>query len=166
MPACSFMRCLFVLLSSHLQTVQRFLVQVLMGKRHLFTVMEKTQEVFLWSTVKLGREGRCPDHPVIHIIPCCWGTWLTSLCLSACMRACMYVTCCLHILPLCSSGSCREVERGTKLGRLRKERLLKASPLSSSLNSYDINKSKKLPHAFFMNLSKTDGLLHLCCNSC
>lgn len=162
-----FMRCLFVLLSSNSQTAQRFLVQVLMGKRHLFTVMEKTQEVFLWSTIKLGREWRCPDHPVIHIIPCCWGTRPTYLCLSACMCACMYVTCCLPILPLSSSCSCRM--RGIKLDKLWRERqLTKASPLPSTLSCFDINKSIKVPHTFFIRtclMLKTDGLFHICCNS-
>ena len=95
-----FMRSLFVLLSTNSRRGLGFLVQVLIGKTTPYrgdgedtgglssdpSAVCQAQ----WTTTE-GGEG-CPDHPVIHIIPCCRGTRPHFACVwaKACAHACVW----------------------------------------------------------------------------
>lgn len=61
------------------------------------------------SGVKRGREG-CPDHPVIHIIPCCWGT----------RPSCVWRAVCTLFLRLWKTADGDERRRGSFINGLRK----------------------------------------------
>lgn len=115
-----FMRCLFVHLGINLRKGQNCTLG-LNGKTTPFLCKDTgglssdLAALHFRSSVTPGREerrgGGCPDHPVIHIIPCCWGTRPSYV-----WRA----SCTLYLLPrllLFSTGPAQNDEDVSSIDR-------------------------------------------------